>query len=325
MFWDIFTLIILFFITFIPIVLWGYLFSYFDDSELNKKRFLVWILAGSISVIPVLYLQDFISSTNFLYLNIFSSVAEMKNFWDIFSVFLSLFSVLFFISIIPFLIFLWFSDISNKLKNFWKNYLIFTLYLVCTGLWLYILGLFFDQFDMFDTSYNFGLSFWDVLFNSFKLIVFYYIIIAILEELSKFFCFHYSPLFSVMSIRQSILYAIFVALWFAFFENILYFQKLYELHGFGKDLISVYFSRNIFSVVLHVLCSSILAYYFSSVYLKFKTKINIEFIKILFVWFFFAVLLHWLFDIFLTFNIIFFIFIYLIWAYLYLTYIFYKD
>lgn len=325
MFWDIFTLIILFFITFIPIVLWGYLFSYFDDSELNKKRFLVWILAGSISVIPVLYLQDFIRGTNFLYLNIFSSVAEMKNFWDIFSVFLSLFSVLFFISIIPFLIFLWFSDISNKLKNFWKNYLIFTLYLVCTGLWLYILGLFFDQFDMFDTSYNFGLSFWDVLFNSFKLIVFYYIIIAILEELSKFFCFHYSPLFSVMSIRQSILYAIFVALWFAFFENILYFQKLYELHGFGKDLISVYFSRNIFSVVLHVLCSSILAYYFSSVYLKFKTKINIEFIKILFVWFFFAVLLHWLFDIFLTFNIIFFIFIYLIWAYLYLTYIFYKD
>ncbi len=325
MFWDIFTLIILFFITFIPIVLWGYLFSYFDDSELNRKRFLVWILAGSISVIPVLYLQDFIRGTNFLYLNIFSSVAEMKNFWDIFSVFLSLFSVLFFISIIPFLIFLWFSDISNKLKNFWKNYLIFTLYLVCTGLWLYILGLFFDQFDMFDTSYNFGLSFWDVLFNSFKLIVFYYIIIAILEELSKFFCFHYSPLFSVMSIRQSILYAIFVALWFAFFENILYFQKLYELHGFGKDLISVYFSRNIFSVVLHVLCSSILAYYFSSVYLKFKTKINIEFIKILFVWFFFAVLLHWLFDIFLTFNIIFFIFIYLIWAYLYLTYIFYKD
>lgn len=325
MFWDIFTLIILFFITFIPIVLWGYLFSYFDDSELNRKRFLVWILAGSISVIPVLYLQDFIRGTNFLYLNIFSSVAEMKNFWDIFSVFLSLFSVLFFISIIPFLIFLWFSDISNKLKNFWKNYLIFTLYLVCTGLWLYILGLFFDQFDMFDTSYNFGLSFWDVLFNSFKLIVFYYIIIAILEELSKFFCFHYSQLFSVMSIRQSILYAIFVALWFAFFENILYFQKLYELHGFGKDLISVYFSRNIFSVVLHVLCSSILAYYFSSVYLKFKTKINIEFIKILFVWFFFAVLLHWLFDIFLTFNIIFFIFIYLIWAYLYLTYIFYKD
>lgn len=325
MFWDIITLILIFFITFIPIVLWGYLFSHFDDSQLNRKRFLVWILAGWISVIPVLYLQDFISSTNFLYLNIFSSVAGMKNFWDIFSVFLSFFSVLFFVSIIPFLIFFWFSDISNKLKNFWKNYLTFTLYLVFTGLLLYLLGLFFDRFTLFDRSYDYWLSFWDVIFNSFKLVIFYYIIIAILEELSKFFCFNYSQLFSVISLRQSILYAIFVALGFAFFENILYFKKLYELHGFGKDLVAVYFSRNIFSVVLHVLCSSVLAYYFSSVYLKFKTKINAEFIKTLFIWFFFAVLLHWLFDIFLTFNVTFFIFIYLIGSYFYLTYIFYKD
>ena len=38
---DIITIIVLFFISLIPIVLWGYLFSYFDDSGVNRKRFLV--------------------------------------------------------------------------------------------------------------------------------------------------------------------------------------------------------------------------------------------------------------------------------------------
>lgn len=80
MFGTIITLILIFFITLIPIVLWGYLFSYFDDSELNRKRFLVGIFAGGISVTPVLYLQDVISHTNFSFLNVFSSVASLQNF-----------------------------------------------------------------------------------------------------------------------------------------------------------------------------------------------------------------------------------------------------
>lgn len=322
---NLFSIVVLFFITLIPVVLWGYLFSYFDDWALNRKRFAVWILAWGISVFPILYLEDFISSTNFFYLNIFSSVASLHSFGDIFRIFISFFSILFFVSIIPFIIFFWISDIKDKLKTFFKNYLIFTLYLSLIWLSFYFLWSIFDKLSISQKSYDFWLSFWDVVFNSFKLVVFYYIVIAVLEELSKFFCFNYSKLFSITSIKQSVLYAIFVALGFAFFENMLYFKKLYELHWLWKDLIAVYFSRNIFSVVLHVLCSSVLAYYFSSTYLKFKTKLNLEFIKLLFVWFFFAILLHWLFDIFLTFNLTFFIFIYLIWSYFYLTYIFYKD
>ncbi|MDD5769824.1 MAG: PrsW family glutamic-type intramembrane protease, partial [Candidatus Gracilibacteria bacterium] len=131
--------------------------------------------------------------------------------------------------------------------------------------------------------------------------------------------------FSLINIKQSVLYAIFVALGFSFCENLLYFNKLFQLHGFSKDLVAVYFSRNIFSVVLHVLCSSVLAYYFSLVYLEFKTKLTLKFLKILFIGFIFSILLHSFFDIFLTFNLTFFIFIYLFGAYFYLTYIFYKD
>lgn len=322
---NIFFIIILFFITLIPVVLWGYLFSYFDDESLNRKRFAVWILAWGISVIPVLYLEDFITSTNFLYLNIFSFVSQINSFFDLLKVFLSFFSILFLVSFIPFFIFSSVSNIGDKIKNFLRNYLVFMLYLTIFWLIFYFLDLIFDKFSIFQKSYDFWLSFWDVVFNSFKLVVFYYLVIAILEELSKFFCFNYSKLFSVNNIKQSVLYAIFVALWFAFFENMLYFKKLYELHWIWKDLVVVYFLRNIFSVVLHVLCSSVLAYYFSLVYLKFKERLNLEFIKMLFVWFFLAIVLHWLFDIFLTFNLTFFVFIYVIGAYFYLTYIFYKD
>lgn len=325
MFGTIVTLILIFFITLIPIVLWGYLFSYFDDSELNRKRFFVGIFAGGISVTPVLYLQDFISQTNFTYLNIFSSIASLQSFWDIFWIFFSFFSVLFLLSAIPFFVFSSFENYREKLKKFAKNYWVFSLYMIGIGILFYLFWNIFDRLSIFNKSYEFWLTFWDVAFNSFKLVVFYYMIIAILEELSKFFSFQYSKIFSIISVKQSILYAIFVALWFAFFENILYFKKLYELHGFWKDLVAVYFSRNLFSVILHVLCSSVLAYYFSTVYLKYKATFNLEFIKILFIGFVLAIFLHGLFDIFLTFWLTFFVVIYLIGAYFYLSYLFYKD
>lgn len=309
----------------IPIVLWGYLFSYFDESELNRKRFLIGIVAGWLSVGPVLYLEDFIKQTDFWVLNIFSSVAHIWDLTSLFHTFLSFFSLLFLISFLPFFLFSGFENWKEKLKKFGKNYLIFAFYLGIVGILFFVFWKFFDNFAFFDKSYDFWLQFGDVVFNSFKLVIFYYIIIAILEELSKFFCFNYSKLFSIVTVKQSILYAIFVALWFAFFENILYFKKLYELHGIGKDLLAVYFTRNLFSVLLHVLCSSVLAYYFSFVYLKFKENFNKEFIKILFIGFFLAILLHWLFDIFLTFGLTFFVIVYIIGSYFYLSYLFYKE
>ncbi|MDD5770123.1 MAG: hypothetical protein PHE25_04080, partial [Candidatus Gracilibacteria bacterium] len=195
---NIFDIIILFFITLIPVVLWGYLFSFFDDNNENRKRFIVGIIAGIISVGPVLYLEDFINDTNFLYLNVFSSVAGLSNFLDVFKIFISFFSILFFVSIIPFLIFSSFSFGSEKIKTYCKNYLIFTIYLIFIGLAFYFFGLIFDKLAIFDKTYDFGLSFGNIVFNSFKLVIFYYIIIAILEELSKFFCFNYSQLFSLI-------------------------------------------------------------------------------------------------------------------------------
>ena len=231
---NFFFIMIIIFITLIPIVLWGYLFSYFDDSKMNRMRFIIGICAGWISIPPVLYLQDIIHTTNFFYLDIFSSVAWLQGFSWVFQIFISFFSILFFLSIIPFLIFFWFWDIFTKWKNYIKNYAIFSWYLMIIWVMFYIVGYIFDTFNFFDRSYNFWLQFWNIVFDSLKLVIFYYIIVAILEELSKFFCFYYSPVFSIVNVRQYVLYAIFTALWFAFVENMLYFYKIYQAHWLGN-------------------------------------------------------------------------------------------
>jgi hypothetical protein len=41
---DIFFYIALALISFFPIVIWAYIFSYIDDNPLNKKRFFVGVL-----------------------------------------------------------------------------------------------------------------------------------------------------------------------------------------------------------------------------------------------------------------------------------------
>ncbi len=322
---DIISILMIIIISFIPILLWGYFFWYIDNDNFNKKRFFVWILAWSISVVPVLYLWDFISSLNLDILNIFSVIASFSDLSWVLKVFISFLSILFLLSILPYTIFYLTPVSKDKLKIFFYRFLIFSLYFLIFSFWFYFLNILFENIEFLQISTKAELSFWDVIFNSFKLVIFYYLLIAILEEISKFFFFSYSKPFSILSSKEGVIYAIFIALGFAFVENILYFKSLYENYWFWGELISTYFLRNIFSVFLHILCSSIFAYYFSILYLKFKNNFNFEFIKILFFWLVFSVFFHAIFDIFLTFDLTFFVFLYIIWWYFYLTYIFYKE
>jgi len=79
---SILNIILIAFISLIPIVVWAYIFSYIDDSDLNKKRFFVGIIGGGLSVVPILYMDKIISVFDFEYLNTFAFVYKVK---DIFS------------------------------------------------------------------------------------------------------------------------------------------------------------------------------------------------------------------------------------------------
>lgn len=320
---NIFLLILLFFVSLIPIVWWGYLFTYFDNSEFNRNRFFIWILAWVISVFPVLYLWEVFQKTNLSVFNPFYYVYHFDGFLSIFPLLWSFFVILFFLSSIPFLIFNA-KIIKQKYMKYLKNFAVFAWFLTLFWFIIYILNAFFSIFSWLNFEFDSSVYFLDIAFNSLKLVILYYILVWILEELSKYFCFSFWKYFKIESVQQWVLYSIFIALWFGFIENILYFKSIYESSWFNSSLLSIYFSRNVFSVLLHVLCSAIFSYFFSNAYLKFK-KINFEYLKTLFIWFFLAVFFHSLFDVFLTFKITIIIFLYLIFWYFYLTYIFYKE
>jgi|GEM_PF-1303727 len=89
---KIFSLIFIFFISFLPLVFWAYIFSYIDSSLLNKKRFFLGIFAGSISVLPFLYFEKIIQIPLFSFLNIFSFAQKITNFSSLFPFLLSSFA-----------------------------------------------------------------------------------------------------------------------------------------------------------------------------------------------------------------------------------------
>lgn len=324
MFWEILLFLVLFMVCFIPILWWGYLFTYYDDGEFNRKRFLLWIFAWIISVYPVLYLWDFIDKYSLSFLNPFFYAYSLDTFWQYIYLFWSFLLIIFVLIFLPFLLF----NIKNyktKWLFFLKKYLIFSLFSGIIIVLFSILEKFFNIFPWINIDINSWVYFLEIWFNSLKLVIFYYTLVALFEELSKFFNFSNSKYFEIKNVRQWVLYSMFVALWFGFIENILYLKNLYESSWWvNSGVIWVFISRNIFSVFLHVLCSSIFAYFYSKAYLSFRED-NISFLKISFIWFIFSVVLHSIFNVFLTLQITFIVFLYLIFWYFYLTYIFYTD
>lgn len=312
-------------ISFFPILLWGYLFTYLDENEFNRARFLIGIFSWALCVLPVLYLWDFIENTGYNFLNIFEKLHALSGWQSFFEIFGSLFLLWFLFAAIPFIFLSGWQKIRQDYKEFGKIIVIFSGLLWGMSLIFYMLYGVFTQFPSINVSFDSWLNFSHIAFNSLLLVIFYYLTIACLEELSKFFSFQFSQKFEITQITQWVLYAIFIALGFSFFENILYFYSMYQKMWLGKDLIVVYFSRNIFSLMLHVICSSILAYFFTKAYLEVKEKWNRTFIKIVAIGFFLSIFLHGLFNIFLTFDFTFIVFFYFIGGYFYLTSIFYHQ
>ncbi|MDD3301972.1 MAG: PrsW family glutamic-type intramembrane protease [Candidatus Gracilibacteria bacterium] len=169
------------------------------------------------------------------------------------------------------------------------------------------------------------LSFGGVSVFGLNMIVFYYLFVALIEELSKHINFLGTSLGFVKTINKGVLYTFFVALGFVFLENILYIYNTYIAYGLSSDTITVYFSRSVFSLMLHIFCSGVIAYYFSKAYLEYGKSFNLGYVKNLLIGIFFSVLLHSFFDISLEFGWTFVMILYFVFGYFYITSIFYKS
>lgn len=312
------TILLISLITLLPIIIWGYIFSYIDGDWLNKQRFIIGILAWVISVLPILFFDHI-----FTFLNIKNFLSIFQNFTFLW--YISLISIFFIFVII-------FSFIYSLLfkKNFitiWKyifislvTFLLFT-FIVTTFIYLLDYIKFFSLFSL----WKFNIIFANSTITSLRLVVFYYIFIALIEELSKHTNFLWTSINYINNIHKAILYSFFVTLGFVFLENILYIYNVYTNSWFGSSLFLVYFNRSIFSLMLHIFCSALITYYFSKAYLKYNKYMSFWFIKTLFFGVSFAVIWHAFFDISLEIWWSFMMLLYFLFWYFYITSIFYRE
>jgi hypothetical protein len=216
---------------------------------------------------------------------------------------------------------------THKFRNvFWvyiKNFFVFLCFVFFLGLFVYGINIWLSNIDFMIPN---EIIFWDIVFNSFRLVIFYYLLVAFIEEASKHFNFLQSSILYIDSVKTGVLYAIFIALWFSFIENILYLYSYYTQYAFGSETLKLYFFRSTFSVMVHVLCSSVLAYYFSKAFIAYREKdLSFAYIRIFFKGLILSILLHLIFDITLTLGFSFIIFLYFIGGYLYVSSIFYRE
>ena len=322
MFEAIITLIIILFFTSIPILLWGYIFSYIEWWKLSRKRFILGLCGGAISVIPILFIDVLLESPWFNILNIFSKITEVYSFSWFLNFNISLILFMFILAWVAFIAISWSHKSKKVLQIYLKNILLFIGFIFLLSMWIYA----FSASWLWYWEVLNSVSFWETLFNTLKLIIFYYILVAFIEEASKHFNFLQSNILDLKTVQEGVLYAIFIALWFALIENILYLYSWFQQSWMTFELAQTYFYRSIFSVMLHVMCSSIVWYAFSKAYIESQQHFfSWAYIRIFFIWLFVWILLHVIFDVALTLWFSFIIIIYFIVWYLYVSSIFYRE
>ncbi|MDD2487420.1 MAG: PrsW family glutamic-type intramembrane protease [Candidatus Gracilibacteria bacterium] len=316
---DIFRIFFIGIFCLFPILIWGYIFSYIDNSDFHSRRFVSGIIAGAFSVVPVLYLENILRFFGLNDINIFSLVSTGSGFFLIFS---SIFAISMIIAILLFFMTLFFiNDFANLIKIYYRNILSLLLYSALFG-FVYMIA---RNIPFLDFEIKNPVSIGSNIFNTFFLILIYYMIIGFIEEISKHFSFLPSSLSEINSAKSGVLLAIFIALGFGFIENILYINNIYlDKGGLSGDIFSTWIFRGIFSLFVHVLCSVIVGSYFSKAYLFYSDSM-IRYIRVFLSGIIISVIIHAIFDISLTLSFTAIIFIYLMFGYLYVTKIFYKE
>lgn len=72
---SIFSLFIAIFSAFLPILLWGYAFSYLDSDSFNARRFFLGVASGAAAVFPIAYMPELINVLSLGGNNVFSHIA----------------------------------------------------------------------------------------------------------------------------------------------------------------------------------------------------------------------------------------------------------
>lgn len=311
-------LLALLLISFLPIIIWAYIFSYIDGDRLNKSRFLMGIFSGIVWVMPIIFYEQIFSFLKLSFLFQIFSNFSLFWYWGFVAVFLLIIMTTLFLY--PVIIKKSYKKVFSYSFSSFLTFIVFTIF-ASSILYLFDYLGFLSVFSLWDTSLDFS---WIAL-NSVRLVIFYYLFIAIIEELSKHINFLGYSINIIDSAQKWVMYAIFVTLWFVFIENMLYLYHIYLQSNISWEFFKVYLFRFVFSLMVHVFCSSLLAYRFSKAYLNNKSIFTYNFLKTTFIGIALAVSFHAFFDISLTYWWSFMMIIYFLVGYFYLTGVFYRE
>ena len=317
-----FTILLIVLIAAIPIILWGYIFSYLDEQSLSHKKFVIGVVWGAVAVIPIIFLEKIIAIKWLQILDIFTAISSIGAMKDVLYFYLSLSLFTLVIAWLAFVCVSW--SIRNKkvLKSYLKNMWLFMWITAIIAIFVWIFTLSWIGTAKIAESQSFG----SALFDTTMLISFYYLLVAFIEETSKHFNFLQSTTKKNITLEWGVMYAIFIALGFAFIENILYFYNIYMSGWFNSELATTFFYRSVFAVMVHVTCSVVVASAYTKHFLQDVIQSSSQAKYAWFIiWLFLWIGLHLIFDLSLTFGLSFMIILYFLWGYFYISSIFYKE
>ncbi len=288
---DILRIIFSIIIVFLPIVFWGYLFSYAQNSPLSATRFFIGILAGGLSVIPIVHSKEifeyFSTQSVFSYLQAPSlSVAFLESFLLSYGLPILLFLMV--ISVI------FFRQIFDRIGLLVRSLLVIASFAIV----FLALSLLLGSSGGINSS-GVHIELLGATLASLSSITLAYLFVGALEESTKHLAVYASLDIAEVTPKYIALATVFTALGFAFLENVYYLINLALDDGIGSAaFIGTLASRSVVSLLLHVFAALIFALGFGR-YVVARTSAT-------YIRFFFAFLIaigvHALFDISLTYG-----------------------
>ncbi|MDQ1343647.1 MAG: hypothetical protein QG650_367 [Patescibacteria group bacterium] len=228
-----------------PIVLWGYAFSYLDADRFNARRFVLGIVTGAAAVFPIAFMPEVSSALPFLG-NVFASIADRMSALAVstaFAVFLATVSAI--VLIAAFIIRS--SSIFDDGRPIFRS-------LVAVGLsvpfFFSVASVFMGDSNGIDPEVRIA----GATLAGFASILLAYLVVASVEEGGKHLGTYGTGSYADIA-SKGVLYAAFVALGFAFAENVLYLSSILRSEAPFSSFFSTWFSRSLFSVGVHTLCS----------------------------------------------------------------------
>lgn len=238
---GVFQFVLAFLAALLPIALWGYAFSYLDADRFNARRFALGIATGAAAVFPVAFMPDVSSALPF-FGNVFADIAGRVSTMDAavtFSVFLLAVGLI--VTTASFVIRS--SELFSDRRAIGRS-----LAAVALAVPLFALA-FFVLSPSVSSSPEVNIA--GAALAGFSSLVLAYLVIASVEEAGKHLGLYGTGSFVEIA-EKGVLYAAFVALGFAFAENVLYLITALRSDG---PFFSTWFSRSIFSVGVHTLCA----------------------------------------------------------------------